>query len=267
MTTSTVPTPAAGAADTSRTGLVMSGVSLELGDGDRIVRALDSVDLVVRPGELVAVVGPSGAGKSSLLAVAGALTSPTSGTATVHGHDLASLSARRRARFRLEQIGFVFQSGNLVPALTVADQLRLHPRTLQRRLAGEGVTFAALLDRERRAQAARLLTQPDLQLGQVAGLLGYSEQSAFNRAFHLALIRPAGQSITTQLLERLHVLSDRYVRKHLEPLGRDQRASEEHAEILRLWLARDSKAVAKSMHVHIKKTITDLRRQLTSNGG
>ena len=125
MTTSTVPTPASGAADTSRTGLVMSGVSLELGDGDRTVRALDSVDLVVRPGELVAVVGPSGAGKSSLLAVAGALTSPTSGTATVHGHDLASLSARRRARFRLEEIGFVFQSGNLVPALTVADQLRL----------------------------------------------------------------------------------------------------------------------------------------------
>jgi AraC-like DNA-binding protein len=68
-------------------------------------------------------------------------------------------------------------------AATVADQLRLHPRTLQRRLAGEGVTFAALLERERQAQAARLLTQPDLQLGQVAGLLGYSEQSAFNRAF------------------------------------------------------------------------------------
>jgi AraC-like DNA-binding protein len=68
-------------------------------------------------------------------------------------------------------------------ASTVADQLRLHPRTLQRRLTGEGVTFAALLERERQAQAARLLTQPDLQLGQVAALLGYSEQSAFNRAF------------------------------------------------------------------------------------
>jgi AraC-like DNA-binding protein len=68
-------------------------------------------------------------------------------------------------------------------AVAVAEQLRLHPRTLQRRLAAEGVTFASLLDRERRAQAARLLTQPDLQLGQVAGLLGYSEQSSFNRAF------------------------------------------------------------------------------------
>ena len=62
MTTSTLPLPSGPGAGTSRTGLVMSGGSLELGDGDRIVRALDSVDLVVRPGELVAVVGPSGAG-------------------------------------------------------------------------------------------------------------------------------------------------------------------------------------------------------------
>lgn len=68
-------------------------------------------------------------------------------------------------------------------AATVAEQLRLHPRTLQRRLAGEGTRFADLLDRERRAQAARLLAQPSLHLGQIAGLLGYSEQSAFNRAF------------------------------------------------------------------------------------
>jgi len=68
-------------------------------------------------------------------------------------------------------------------AATVAEQLRLHPRTLQRRLAGEGVRFADLLDRERRDQAVRLLAQPGLHLGQIAGLLGYSEQSAFNRAF------------------------------------------------------------------------------------
>lgn len=68
-------------------------------------------------------------------------------------------------------------------AATVADQLRLHPRTLQRRLADEGTRFADVLDRERRAQAARLLAQPSLGLGQIAGLLGYSEQSAFNRAF------------------------------------------------------------------------------------
>lgn len=64
---------------TERTGLVLSGVTLRLGDGDDTVTALDGVDLMVRPGELVAVVGPSGSGKSSLLAIAGALTTPTRG--------------------------------------------------------------------------------------------------------------------------------------------------------------------------------------------
>ncbi len=114
-------------------GISMSGVTLELGDGDRTVRALDSIDLHVGAGEFVAIVGPSGAGKSSLLAIAGALASPTSGSVSVHGRDLDSLSRRARARFRLHEIGFVFQSGNLVPSLTVADQLRL-----VRRLAGGG---------------------------------------------------------------------------------------------------------------------------------
>lgn len=87
---------------------------------------------------------------------------------------------------------------------------------------------------------------------------------AFNRAFHLALIRPAGHAITASLLERLHVLSERYVRKHLEPLGRDLRADEEHKEILRLWLARDGKAVAKAIAKHTQKTIVDLRKQFAT---
>ena len=118
---------------TQATGIELDSIVLEHGDGDRIVRALDDVSLSVASGELVAIVGPSGAGKSSLLAVAGALASPTSGTVTVHSRDLGTLSRRERARFRLTELGFVFQSGNLVPALTVADQLRL-----VRRLAGRG---------------------------------------------------------------------------------------------------------------------------------
>lgn len=81
--------------------------------------------LDVAPGELVAVVGPSGSGKSSLLAVAGALVRPDSGTVRVGGTDLTSASARELTRVRREEIGFVFQSGNLVPALTALDQLRL----------------------------------------------------------------------------------------------------------------------------------------------
>ncbi len=126
----TVNSPTPG---TTATGVEMVAVTLELGDGDRSVRALDSVDLRVDSGEFVAVVGPSGSGKSSLLAVAGALTSPTSGTVRVHGQDLADLSRAAATRFRLKDIGFVFQSGNLVPALTVGDQLRLVYRLSGRR--------------------------------------------------------------------------------------------------------------------------------------
>lgn len=121
-------TPDAAAPEEAPAGIEMTAVTLELGDGDRTVRALDEANLRVERGEFVAVVGPSGSGKSSLLAVAGALTAPTSGTVRVHGRDLATLSRSAHTRFRLSDIGFVFQSGNLIPALTVADQLRLMHR-------------------------------------------------------------------------------------------------------------------------------------------
>lgn len=111
-------------------GLALHDVTLELGDGDTRVRALDAVSLSVAAGEIVAIVGPSGAGKSSLLAVAGALATPDSGTVALSGVDLAELGRGARgqgrlADFRLRNIGFVFQSGNLIPALGAADQLRL----------------------------------------------------------------------------------------------------------------------------------------------
>lgn len=109
----------------STSGLSIRDAVLELGDGDTRVRALDGVSLDVAPGEFVAIVGPSGSGKSSLLAVAGALASPDSGTVSIHGQMLTELSRAQLASFRLHTIGFVFQSGNLIPALTAGDQLRL----------------------------------------------------------------------------------------------------------------------------------------------
>ncbi|WP_422934662.1 ABC transporter ATP-binding protein [Sinomonas sp. P47F7] len=108
--------------------LDLTDVVLDLGDGEASVRALDSVSLRVEPGEFAAVVGPSGSGKSSLLAVAGLLSAPTSGSVRVQGTDVSGLGTGAAARFRLENIGFVFQSGNLIPALTAADQLRLAAR-------------------------------------------------------------------------------------------------------------------------------------------
>ncbi|HLV76254.1 MAG TPA: ABC transporter ATP-binding protein [Vulgatibacteraceae bacterium] len=130
--------PAAGAQEGAtgapdRRGLHMEGVSLRHGDGTETVQALDDVHLVVPPGELAAIVGPSGAGKSSLLAVAGGLARPDRGTVTVAGTDITAAGARTRAKLRREHIGFVFQSGNLVPALTAVDQLRLPLRFRPRR--------------------------------------------------------------------------------------------------------------------------------------
>ncbi|HEX5087826.1 MAG TPA: ABC transporter ATP-binding protein [Nocardioides sp.] len=117
---------------TATAGLELATVTLVHGDGDETVTALDAVDLRLAAGEFAAVVGPSGSGKSSLLAVAGGLTTPASGRVEVAGTDLVAASPRERDAVRRRQIGFVFQSTNLVPALTALDQVRL-PLTFERR--------------------------------------------------------------------------------------------------------------------------------------
>lgn len=106
-------------------GLELKNVNLSYGDGDETVFAMQDVSLTVKPGEVLAVVGPSGAGKSSLLAVAGALTSNYVGEVSLDGVSYADLKDKERSALRRSKIGFVFQSGNLVPSLTVADQLWL----------------------------------------------------------------------------------------------------------------------------------------------
>ena len=103
--------------------LLIQNVTLELGDGDQKVTALDDVSAIVNIGELTAVVGPSGAGKSSLLAVCGGLRTPTSGSVSINGQTISDLSPGALTRVRRDYIGFVFQQSNLVPSLTSIDQL------------------------------------------------------------------------------------------------------------------------------------------------
>lgn len=126
--------------------LRLNGVNLQRGDGDETVRVLDDVTLTVDPGELVALVGPSGSGKSSLLAVAGALIQPDSGTVEIHGTTLADLAPNELARVRRRQIGFVFQSSNLVPSLTAIDQLLAMAHLDGRRPSAERDRARELLD-------------------------------------------------------------------------------------------------------------------------
>lgn len=106
-------------------GLAMTNVNLELGDGAQQVRVLDNVSLHVPDGSFAAIVGPSGSGKSSLLAVAGSLSKPDTGSVTLRGQELTVLNRKKSAKHRLKNVGFVFQSGNLIPSLTAADQLHM----------------------------------------------------------------------------------------------------------------------------------------------
>ena len=95
------------------------------GSGEAEVRALDGIDLTVNDGEFVAIVGSSGSGKSTLLHMLGGLDRPTSGTVTVDGQDLSALKEEELTIFRRRKIGFVFQSYNLVPVLSVWENIVL----------------------------------------------------------------------------------------------------------------------------------------------
>ena len=95
------------------------------GAGDTQVKALDGVDLSIEQGEFVAIVGTSGSGKSTLLHMLGGLDRPTSGTVTVDGRDIFALKDEALTIFRRRKIGFVFQSYNLVPVLSVWENIVL----------------------------------------------------------------------------------------------------------------------------------------------
>ena len=95
------------------------------GSGDTQVKALDGVDLSIQQGEFVAIVGTSGSGKSTLLHMLGGLDRPTLGTVTVDGKDIFALKDEALTIFRRRKIGFVFQSYNLVPVLSVWENIVL----------------------------------------------------------------------------------------------------------------------------------------------
>jgi len=101
------------------------GLCRHFREGVREHIVLDGVDLDIRRGETVALRGRSGSGKSTLLNLIGGIDAPDSGSVTVAGIDLTGLAERDRTLFRREHIGFVYQAFNLVPTLSVADNVRL----------------------------------------------------------------------------------------------------------------------------------------------
>ncbi len=113
--------------------LILQDVTKSYPQGARMVHALRGVSLCIREGEFVAIMGPSGSGKSTLLHLLGALDVPTTGSISLGGCELKTLSERRRSLLRRRRIGFVFQSFNLLPTLTAAENV-----ALPLLLAGEG---------------------------------------------------------------------------------------------------------------------------------
>lgn len=105
--------------------LKFQNVTKSFKDGQQVIEAVKPTTLEFSPGELVAIVGPSGSGKSTFLTMAGALQKPTSGDIIIGTQKITDLSQKALARVRIQQIGFILQTSNLVPFLTVKQQFQL----------------------------------------------------------------------------------------------------------------------------------------------
>ncbi len=163
--------------------LAAHGIAKTYASGAGAVRALEGIDFDARPGEFVLLEGPSGSGKTTLLSILGCILKPSSGTVMIRGEQVSSLPEHRLPEVRLRHIGFVFQSFNLLPALSVRENVqipldvqRVSSREAQRRASAllESVGLGPKLDalpgslsggeKQRVAIARAVVTHPDLLL-------------------------------------------------------------------------------------------------------
>ena len=123
--------------------------------GETIVRALDEVSVEVAPGEFVALLGSSGSGKSTLLNLVGGLDRPTSGSVAVLGRELAQMASAELAAYRRNTVGMIFQAFNLVPTMTLAENVELPMRFAEVPREQRGELVRAALERVGLGERAR----------------------------------------------------------------------------------------------------------------
>ncbi|WP_373836382.1 ABC transporter ATP-binding protein [Jeotgalibaca arthritidis] len=103
----------------------LQGVTKKFNDGNKEVLALKETNFSVKSGEFVAIIGPSGSGKSTFLTIIGGLQTPTDGKVLIREQKFSEVGIKERSKMRFEEIGFILQASNLVPFLTVENQMRL----------------------------------------------------------------------------------------------------------------------------------------------
>ncbi len=130
-----------------RTMYELSNVSKTYKQRNRLVEALQSVDLQIADGQMVAIQGPTGGGKSTLLQLLGALDRPSSGTITLGDVDISSLPDSKLVEIRSHKIGFVFQTFNLIPTLNALENVEIA-------LQGEKISSSARIERAEAALAS-----------------------------------------------------------------------------------------------------------------
>lgn len=123
------------------------------GKGETIVNALKSANISVEKGEFVAIIGPSGSGKSTMLHLLGGLERPTEGTVKIENQDIYKLSESKLAQYRRKKIGFIFQQYNLIPVLTVRENiempLMLDKANIDKVYIDELIEFLGLSERQK----------------------------------------------------------------------------------------------------------------------
>lgn len=164
-----------------KTILKMENVKKSFGSGHNEIQALKGIDLAVNQGEFVSIIGPSGSGKSTFLTIAGGLQSPTSGNISINGLDFTPLSEKKRSKLRFKEIGFILQSSNLIPYLTLEEQFllidKINHEKLSSKKGNELLESLDILDlknkypsdlsggeRQRAAIARALFNEPNLIL-------------------------------------------------------------------------------------------------------